>query len=134
MGKQRRAEVRIHGIRLSVQAGGAIRVFLNQPDATVTTPGRGNDHFVGQANLFSGFCVGGPGHCDPPSGPRRKFDFRPRPHKTPVNIRLDATDAVNRLVGKGATDLNVTLVVVGADGKPNDTLLKMDGVSLVFLD
>lgn len=130
----RRAEVRVHGVRLSVQAGGAVRAFLNQPDATVATPGAGNDHFVGQANLFSGFCVGGPGHCEPPAGPKRKFDLRPRHHKTPVNLRIDATAAANRLIAQGATDLAVTLVVVGADGKPNDHLLRMDGVSLVFLD
>jgi tyrosinase len=130
----RRAEVRIHGVRLSVHGGGAVRAFLNQPDATADTPGKGNDHYVGQANLFSGYCVGGPGHCEPPTGPRRKFDIRPRHHKTPVNIRLDATATVARLVAAGATDLHVTLVVVGVDGKPRDDILRMDGVSLVFLD
>jgi tyrosinase len=130
----RRAEVRVHGVRLSVHGGGAVRAFLNQPDANADTPGKGNDHYVGQANLFSGYCVGGPGHCEPPAGPRRKFDLRPRHHKTPVNIRLDATATVARLVAAGATDLHVTLVVVGVDGKPRDDILRMDGVSLVFLD
>jgi tyrosinase len=132
--EHRRAEVRIYGVRLSVHSGGAVRAFLNQPDANADTPGKGNDHYVGQANLFSGYCVGGPGHCEPPSAPRRTFDLRPRNHKTPVNIRLDATATVARLVAAGATDLHVTLVVVGIDGKPRDDILRMDGVSLVFLD
>jgi tyrosinase len=130
----RKAEIRVHRVKFSVHGGGFIRAFLNQPDASVETPTRGNDHYVGQVALFSGVCVGGPGHCEPPAGPPRKFDRRPRHHKTPANLRFDATDAVRRLVAAGQTDLRVNLVALDLDGKPKDRTLWMDGVSLVFLD
>jgi tyrosinase len=130
----RRAEIRLHKVKFSVHGGGFVRAFLNTPDANVNTPTKGNDHYVGQASLFSGFCVGGPGHCEPPKGDPRKFDKRDRHHKTPGNIRFDATDAVSRLVANGATDLRVNLVVFGLDGKPRSDVLCMSAVSLVFLD
>jgi tyrosinase len=129
-----RAEVRIHKVQYSTAGGAFIRVFLNEPDASADTPMRGNDNFVAQVATFSGDCIGGPGHCEVPSEERRKYDIRPRPHKTPGNFRLDATETIRKLTEQGATDFQVNLVVLGLDGKPKPNALWMDGVSLAFKD
>jgi len=84
--------------------------------------------------MFTGLCVGGPGHCDTPKETRRKFDHRPRHHKTPTNFRIDATDAAARLRGQGATDFQVNLVVLNIDGTPATDALRLDAVSLNFFD
>ena len=128
------AEIRIHRVKFPLSGGCFVRAFLNQADANAKTPVKDNPNYVGQFAMFSGGCVGGPGHCDPPEEPRRKFDRRHRHHKTPGNIRFDATIAVQRLLGLGATDFHVQLVVLGLDGAPLNNALWVDGVSLTFLD
>ncbi len=129
-----RAEVRLCGVRYSPDGGGILRVFLNEPDADENTPTKGNDHYVGQFALFGGDCIGGPGHCMPPSGPRLAYDRRHRHPKTPGNIRLNATDTVRKLRGKGATDFNIHVVALGIDGKPAPDILRLSSVSLNFFD
>jgi len=130
----KRAELRIHNVQYATRGGAAIRAFLNLPKADANTPTRNNDHFVGQVHTFAGFCVGGPGHCDVPPEKTRKYDLRKRPHKTPSNFRLDATETVRKLKAKGEKDLHINLVVLDIDGKEIDDALWMDGVSLNFLD
>ncbi|MBN9618013.1 MAG: tyrosinase family protein [Acidobacteriales bacterium] len=131
----RRAEVRLHHVQYSTRAGFFIRVFLNQPDANAATPTTGNPHYVGIQNMFTGLCIGGPGHCaPPPTTPRRKFDLRARAHKTPAGFRIDCTDAVDRLRRQGDTDFQVTLVILNIDGTVATDALHMDGVSLNFFD
>jgi tyrosinase len=130
----RRAEIRLHRVQYVTRAGFFIRAFLNQPDANEKTPTLGNDNYVGTLNMFTGLCIGGPGHCDPPKLTRRKFDQRPRHHKTPANFRFDATAAVARLKAKGATDFHVNLVVMNTDGTLAPDALKLDAVSLNFFD
>jgi len=129
-----RAEIRIHKVQYSVAGGAFIRVFLNEPDATVDTATRGNDHFVAQVATFSGDCVGGPGHCDVPPETRRKYDLRPRRRKTPGDFRIDATEAIAKLSAQGETSYQVNLVVLDIDGKPKPNALWMDAVSLNFKD
>jgi tyrosinase len=126
------AQVRLHNVQYRTRAGFHIRVFLNSPDANVNSPTRGNDHYVGQLNMFTGFCIGGPGHCDQPKQHRKKFDRRPRHHKTPGNFHLDATDAVKKLKAAGETAFQVNLVVLNTDGTPADDALFLNAVSLVF--
>lgn len=130
----RRAEVDLHRVRYVTRAGFHIRVFINEPDATAETPTRGNDHFVGQLNMFTGLCIGGPGHCDPPPEQQRKFDHRKRPHKTPGNFRIDATNTVRKLRDGGASDFAVNLVVLNTDGTAATDALHLDAVSLNFFD
>lgn len=129
-----RAEIRLHAVQYVARPGFHIRAFLNTPDASVATPVRGNPNYVGLASMFTGVCIGGPGHCDVPQMRADPFDLRPRPHKTPSNIRFDATDAVKRLADKGATSFTVNLVVLNTDGSPAADALKIDGVSLNFFD
>jgi len=101
----------------------------------VDTPTKDNPHYVGILNMFSGLCIGGPGHCDTPSADQpRKFDFRARPHKTPGAFRIDATATVARLRALGETDFQVTLVVLNIDGTLATDALRLEGVSLNFYD
>ena len=131
----RHAEVRLDRVQYSARAGFFIRVFLNQPDANVGTATVDNPHYVGMLNMFTGLCIGGPGHCETPSARQpRKFDFRPRPHKTPAAFRIDATPAVARLKALGETDFQVTLVVLNIDGSLATDALHLEGVSLNFFD
>jgi tyrosinase len=129
-----RAEIRLHAVQYVARPGFHIRAFLNTPDASVATPTRGNPNYVGLASMFTGVCIGGPGHCDVPAPRTDPFDLRPRPHKTPSNIRFDATDAVKRLASQGATSFAVNLVVLNTDGTPAADALKIDAVSLNFFD
>ncbi|MBV9957240.1 MAG: tyrosinase family protein, partial [Acidobacteria bacterium] len=129
-----RAEIRLHKVQYSTAAGAFIRVFLNEPDADVGTPTRGNDHFVTQIATFSGECIGGPGHCDVPTEERRKFDLRPRHRKTPGNFHIDATETISKLKAQGETDFHINLVVLDIDGTPKPNALWLDAVSLNFKD
>jgi tyrosinase len=129
-----RAEIRLHAAQQVPRAGFHIRAFLNTPDASVDTPTRDNPHYVGLASMFTGACIGGPGHCDVPAPRTGRFDLRPRPHKTPTNIRFDATEAIKKLKKLGDTAFNVNLVVLNTDGTPATDALKIDAVSLTFFD
>jgi tyrosinase len=129
-----RAEIRLHAVQYVARPGFYIRAFLNTPDAGIATPTKGNPNYVGQVNMFTGSCIGGPGHCDVPSGPADKFDLRPRPHKTPSSFRLDATEAVGRLSAAGTEEFQVNLVVLDLDGSLASDALKLDAVSLKFFD
>ena len=127
------AEIRVHGVR-HMPSGGIVRAFLNAPDADVSTPTRGNDHYVGQFHTFGVTCVGGPGHCEPPIEPPRTFDQRPRHRKTPGTIRFDATAAIARLRGDGEANFHIHLVVLDFTGAAADDVLRMDAVTLNFFD
>jgi tyrosinase len=129
-----KAEIRLHAVQYVTRPGFHIRAFLNTPDASVATPTRDNPNYVGLFSMFSGFCIGGPGHCDVPRPRNARFDLRPQPHKTPSNIRFDATDAVKRLAAQGATSFSVNLVVLNTDGTAATDALKIDAVSLNFFD
>ncbi len=81
-----------------------------------------------------GECYGGPGHCDLPDDRGRKFDLRGRGMNTPRNHRIDVTRAVRRLLAGGAQAITISLVVIGALYEEDRELLRLDGVSLSFLD
>ncbi len=129
----RQAEVRLHRVP-QLPRSCFIRVFLNLPDADAATP-IDDEHYAGYLAVFGhGDCYGGPGHCDLPPARPRKYDLRPRSHNTPRNHRIHVTRAARRLLDAGATSLQITLVVIGADYGAESELLRLDGVSLNFLD
>jgi tyrosinase len=129
----RSAEVRLHRVPQLVRSC-FVRVFLNLPDANASTP-IDDPHYAGYLAIFGhGPCYGGPGHCATPPAQPRKFDLRPRSHNTPRNHRINVTKAVRRLIDAGATSLRITLVVIGVDYCEDNDLLRLDGVSLNFLD
>jgi tyrosinase len=134
LAEHERAEIRLHAVQFVPRPGFYIRAFLNTPDAGLATPTQGNPNFVGQVNMFTGSCVGGPGHCDVPEAPTDKFDRRPRHHKTPSSFRIDATKSVRALHAAGTRDFQVNLVALNLDGSPANDALKLDAVSLNFFD
>jgi tyrosinase len=134
MATYRRAEVRVHGIQQPAESF-LVRVFLNQPDADINTSIDNNPHYAGYFSIFGhGTCIGGPGHCDPPPRPRRKFERKTPQHNDPWNVRLDVTDTVKTLVAGGATDLQVNLVVFAGTGPTGTGKLRIENVSLTFKD
>lgn len=127
------AEVRLHRVP-QLNRSCFVRAFLNLPGADATTPVRGNPHFAGYLAIFGhGSCYGGPGHCDLPPPRARDGDQRPRHHNTPRNHRIDITEAARRML-ESDDHLTITLVVIGADYQEEKDLLKLEGVTLAFLD
>jgi len=127
----RQAEVRLHRVP-QLPRSCFIRVFLNLADANANTP-LDDEHYAGYLAVFGhGDCYGGPGHCEVP--PARKYDLRPRNHNTPRNHRVNVTKCAKALFEKGATSLQITLVVLGVDYEEDKELLRLEGVSLNFLD
>lgn len=128
-----KVELRLHQVD-QPQYSYAMRVFINQPDATIETPIHENPHYAGYMSFFGhGDCIGGPGHCDPPDDRRRTHDIRVRHHNAPGNFRLDITEAVNRFKGE-SDEINITIVLIGTDGDAAPPVLRMDGLSINFLD
>jgi tyrosinase len=127
------AEVRLHRVP-QLPRSCFIRVFLNLPDANASTSIE-DQHYAGYLAIFGhADCIGGPGHCDlPPSRPR-PYDQRPRHHNTPRNHRVKVAETAKKLFAEGATSLQITLVVIGGDYCEETELLRLDGVSLDFLD
>jgi tyrosinase len=129
----KRAEVRLHWVPQLARSC-FIRVFLNQPGADAQTPITGNPHYAGYMAVFGhGGCYGGPGHCDLPPLKTRAFDVRPRNHNTPRNHRIDVTATARELLKK-KSEIQITLLVIGVDYQEEDDLLRLEGVSLNFLD
>src|SRR5579872_1719745 len=125
------AEVRLHRVP-QLPRSGFIRVFLNLPDANANTP-LDHPNYAGYLAIFGhGDCYGGPGHCEVPAA--RKYDLRPRSHNTPRNHRVNVTKCARGLFSKGAKSLQITLVVIGVDYEEDKELLRLEGVSLNFLD
>jgi tyrosinase len=131
-GAFRHAEVRLHRVP-QLERSCFIRVFLNLPDADAHTPPEG-PNFGGYLAVFGhGECYGGPGHCAVP-GDARPYDLRGRSHNTPRNHRVNVTRSARELLDAGAKQLTVTLVVIGADYCEENELLRLEGLSLNFLD
>lgn len=129
----REAEVRLHRVP-QLHRSCFIRVFLNLPDADATTSIE-HENYAGYLAVFGhGSCYGGPGHCEPPPLRRREYDLRPRSHNTPRNHRINVTKCARKLFEKGADSIQVTLVVIGVDYREDSELLRLEGVSLNFLD
>jgi tyrosinase len=129
-----RVHVKVHALLQPVKSF-YVHLFLNQPDANAGTPVTDNPNYAGYAGVFGhGDCVGLPGHCDPPPGPREKFDLRGRHHMTPHNLRFHATKTAQRLARAGATTLQATVVPVTPDGEPITEDFRFQAVSIEFKD
>jgi len=127
------AEVRLHRVP-QLPRSCFVRVFLNLADANAETP-LTDKHYGGYLAVFGhGECYGGPGHCDLPPVRPRPFDLRGRHHNTPRNHRINVTACAKRLIEEGARALTITLVVIGANYVEDLELLRLEGVSLNFLD
>ncbi|MBR0848161.1 tyrosinase family protein [Bradyrhizobium diazoefficiens] len=129
----KRAEIRLHQVPQLMRSC-FVRAFLNEPGADASTPIKGNPHYAGYISIFGhGACYGGPGHCDIPPAQKRPFDQRGRSHNTPRNHRIDVTAAAREALKKRGP-LQITLVVIGGDYQEERELLKLEGLSINFLD
>lgn len=128
-----KAEIRLHWVP-QLERSCFIRVFLNLPEANAQTDWRDNTHFAGYLAIFGhGACYGGPGHCAAPPARSRDYDIRTPGHNAPRNHRIDITDCARRLL-ESSDSLQITLLVIGSDYEEEIDLLKLEGVSLNFLD
>ena len=132
--QHRKAEIKIHRMQRGNLLNAKIRVFLNLPKANATTPTIGNEHFVEEITTLHGSCYGGPSHCNLPLEKTRTFDLRPLHHHEPRNYKIDASDAVQRMLNKGEKNISIQLVVVGINGQPISDAVFIEGVSLNFID
>lgn len=112
-----------------------VRVFCDRQagayDASMER--RGNSSYANTLYLFGhGECVGADGHCTRPEGPRAWFDRRPPHHLTPFNTYLDVTEAVKNAMADGSGSVDLSFVVLDADGKQVDPAhIRFDRISLV---
>ena len=132
--EHRKADIRLHRVQRGNMHNCSVRIFINSPNADIKTPTENNDNYVGEVTTFHGTCYGGPGHCALPLDKTRRTDQRKLHHHEPRNYRVDASQAIQKQISQGATDLSVHLVVVGMNGEPIDNALFIDGVSLNFFD
>jgi tyrosinase len=129
-----KVELRFHKVKHPKNSF-EIRVFLNQPDANASTPIENNPHYAGSLFVFGhGECGGDAGHCEPPETPRGPFDLRPPHHLTPMELSLDASDAVAAIAKTGVaptSGITVTLVAVDHKGKQIEKPgIDFEGISL----
>lgn len=108
------------------------RVYINAPDATLTT-GRGHPAYAGAFHIFGhGGCFGDPGHCDVPVGQRDPFDLRAPHQLTPVTKVVIVTEALKRIVPSATDQSSVRVtVVVAAPGKPGNDYLAFSRLRLL---
>ena len=108
------------------------RVYLNAPEATLST-GRDHSSYAGAFHIFGhGGCFGDLGHCDVPTGARDPFDFRAPHQLTPVTKVVIITDALKRTISSAPDQSTVQVtVVVAAPGKPNNEYLEFARLRLL---
>lgn len=102
------------------------RIFLNNPDAGLSTARDAEARFAGSFTVFGhAGCAGDVGHCDVPTGPRDPFDLRPSHALTPQTKTVIVTAALRALTDDLVT---VTLVPVrpGRDGAELVDTLQFD--------
>jgi tyrosinase len=127
-----RAEVRFEGLTPPKDSL-EVRIFANEPRANAKTPTDENEHFLGSHAFFGhGDCVGAPGHCDVID--RDIFDLRGKHHYAPVQVRVNVTRRLRRLIEREQVDsIPITLVVVDRRGKELvDSGLHFEGFMIVI--
>ncbi|MGH4022790.1 MAG: hypothetical protein ACRDT0_26850 [Pseudonocardiaceae bacterium] len=113
-----------------------VRLFLNNPDATASTPRTAEHGYAGRFTIFGhGGCYGDEGHCDVAVVPADPAGMRPPHPLTPQDTYVTITGALRRLLADNGTLQTVTLVPVSitprqADRKPAPELLNFSDVSL----
>jgi hypothetical protein len=125
----RRADLVFDGVDHSGRSY-SLRVFFNNPAATVNTGLSAENGYAGSVYVFGhGGCFGDQGHCDVPME-RQPFDLRPPHQLTPAKMWLEVTDAIGR-VAQGEERLVITVVPVVAGEAAADAPLPFQRVSLV---
>jgi hypothetical protein len=107
------------------------RVFINNPDASLSTPRDLASGYAGAFTVFGhGGCYGDVGHCDVPSGPREPFDRRPPHPLTPWTKTVIITPALARLGAHSTVDVTVIAVKPGEDSEESCDAMRFSRVRL----
>jgi hypothetical protein len=113
-----------------------VRLFLNNPAATIATPRTAEEGYAGRFTVFGhGGCYGDEGHCEVPEPSTDPYDVRPPHPLTPLNTYVTVTEPLGRLLSSGNQLQTVTLVPVSlpprrADRAPAPELFAFDDISL----
>lgn len=113
-----------------------VRLFLNDPDATVSTSRDDEHRYAGRLTVFGhGGCYGDIGHCDVPAASTDPTDLRPPHPLTPLDTYVTVTDALQKVLLREGALRTVTLVPVSitprrSDRGPAPELLHFHDVSL----
>lgn len=87
------------------------RIFLNNPNASDTTPKTLDNGYAGSFHIFGhGGCYGDEGHCT--VAPRRRHDPRPAHPLTPAKKAVIATEAIRRALQADHQSVVLTVVPV----------------------
>ena len=88
------------------------RVFVNNPNANISTPPADSYGFAGCFNVFGhGGCFGDAGHCEVHEKHENGFDPRPSHPLIPMKKVVIATGAIRKAVAERA-DIHVTVVPI----------------------
>jgi len=130
-GDYARADLIFDGVDHSLASYEA-RIYINAPDAELTT-GRDHPAYAGSFHIFGhGGCFGDAGHCDVPEGARDPFDLRGPHQLTPATKVVIVTEALKRIVAASADKDSITVTVVAAaPGRPTHEYLQFRQVRLV---
>ncbi|HEU0087063.1 MAG TPA: hypothetical protein VFQ77_05360 [Pseudonocardiaceae bacterium] len=113
-----------------------VRLFLNNPTATASTPRTAEHGYAGRFTIFGhGGCYGDEGHCDVSVPVADPAGLRPPHPLTPLNTYVTITAALRRVLATDGTLQTLTLVPISlmprqADRKPAPELLHFTDVSL----
>lgn len=129
-----RADVVFAGVDHSTSSF-EVRLFFNNPTATVDTPRAVEDGYAGRFTIFGhGGCYGDEGHCEVPEPSTDPTDLRPPHPLTPLDTYVTVTDALRLLLGREelrtTTLVPLSLVPRRADRGPAPELLHFADVSL----
>lgn len=113
-----------------------VRMFLNNPDATVLSLRDRTSGYAGRFHVFGhGGCFGDLGHCDVPPPSSDPTDLRPAHPLTPLATYVTVTAALRRLLAAGAALETVTMVPLSlppqrSQTRPAPDLFRFEHVAL----
>lgn len=113
------------------------RVFLNNPKATYTTTKTPKNGYVGSFHIFGhgGVCLGGKGHCTPPSKKQGAYDLRREHMMHPIFKSVKITEPLKKII-KTRKDIVVTVVpiLMGEDDTGMKSIFRFKKMTLVTYD
>lgn len=110
------------------------RVFINNPQANMSTPPMESYGFAGCFNVFGhGGCFGDEGHCEVHARQKDSFDPRASHPLIPMKKVVIATTAVRKAVNE-RRDIHVTVVPIiksWTEKTDADDILRFDHINLI---
>lgn len=98
-----------------------VRIFLNNPEASVQTVRTESEGYAGRFHVFGhGGCYGDVGHCDVPAPSTDPTDMRPPHPLTPLSTYVTITAALRRMLESAARPETVTMVPISLTPRRQD--------------